>query len=144
MLARCARRMQKALAQMNPELDSVLSDIGGKTDLRIIRAICAGERDGARLAKLRDSRPAASGRGRRTPARAHRLRDGGARQAMQRRAGAAGRAEAAAVRDPPAVPPGQAAGVRRARQGWRHGPIGTDACADLKAIPENFSFCKAL
>ena len=56
MLARCARRMQKALAQMNPELDSVLSDIGGKTGRRIIRAIVAGERDGARLAKLRDRR----------------------------------------------------------------------------------------
>ena len=41
---------------MNPELDSALSDIGGKTGLRIIRAIAAGERDGARLAKLRDRR----------------------------------------------------------------------------------------
>ncbi len=223
---------------MNPELDSALSDIGGKTGLRIIRAIAAGERDGARLAKLRDRRAEAeegaiaaapagnrraehlpslelarescrrrsgrierleqsilaaaerlAGEGekpgwerrmreamrrafgvdlaavpsiaaeampavfsavgpdfsmlpgesrfcqRSRPARAHRLRDGGARQAMQRRAGAA-------VRGPPAVPPGQAAGVRRARQGWRHGPIGTGACADLKAMPESFSFCK--
>ena len=54
--SRCVQHMQKALAQMNPELDSVLSDIGGKTGRRIIRAIVAGERDGARLAKLRDRR----------------------------------------------------------------------------------------
>ena len=51
-----ARHMQKALAQMNPELDSALGDIGGKTGMRIIRAIVAGERDrrafGAELAAV--------------------------------------------------------------------------------------------
>ena len=43
---------------------------------------------------------------------------------------------------PSAVPPGQAAGARSAGQGWRHYPIGTDACVNLKALPESFSFCK--
>ncbi len=176
--SRCVQHMQKALAQMNPELDSVLSDIGGKTGLRIIRAICAGERDGARLAKLRDWRaeadeggePAAApgGEGEK-PGWERQMREAmrrafgvdlaalpsifsaagpdfsmlpGESRFCQRPGLAAGRAPAAAVRGPPAVPPSQAAGVRRARQGWRYYPIGTDACADLKDLPESFSFCK--
>ena len=50
------QRMQKALEQMNLKLGSVLSDIAGKTGMRIIKAIVDGARDGARLAKMRDRR----------------------------------------------------------------------------------------
>jgi transposase len=50
------RRMQKALEQMNVKLTEVLSDIAGKTGLRIIRAILDGERNPQALAKLRDGR----------------------------------------------------------------------------------------
>ena len=38
--------MQKALTQMNVQLDTVLSDLVGKTGQAILRAIVAGERDG--------------------------------------------------------------------------------------------------
>jgi hypothetical protein len=48
--------MQKALTQMNVQLANAISDIAGKTGLSIIRAIVAGERDGAKLAGLRDYR----------------------------------------------------------------------------------------
>ena len=48
--------MQKALTQMNVQLDNVLSNIMGKTGQSIIRAIVAGERDGAALAGFRDRR----------------------------------------------------------------------------------------
>jgi len=48
--------MQKALAQMNIQLPQVLSDITGETGLAIVRAIVAGERDGVKLAQLRDYR----------------------------------------------------------------------------------------
>ncbi|MGH8647919.1 MAG: IS110 family transposase [Burkholderiales bacterium] len=48
------QHMQKALVQMNVQLQHVLSDITGATGLRIIRAILAGERDAHRLAALRD------------------------------------------------------------------------------------------
>jgi len=50
------QHMQKALVQMNLTLTTVLSDITGTTGMRILRAIIAGERDGATLAKFRDPR----------------------------------------------------------------------------------------
>jgi transposase len=49
-------RMQKALHQMNVQLDNVISDITGVTGIEIIRAIVAGNRDAVELAKLRDAR----------------------------------------------------------------------------------------
>jgi len=45
--------MQKALRQMNLQLDSVLTDITGVTGQAILRAIVAGERDPVKLAQLR-------------------------------------------------------------------------------------------
>ena len=54
--ARCVLHMQKALTQMNVQLDTVLSDLMGKTGQSILRAIVAGERDGTVLARLRDRR----------------------------------------------------------------------------------------
>lgn len=48
--------MQKALGQMNILLHQVVSDISGKTGLRIIHAILAGERDPKTLATMRDGR----------------------------------------------------------------------------------------
>ena len=48
------QHMQKALTQMNIKLQHVVSDITGTTGMEIIRAIVAGERDTAELAKLRD------------------------------------------------------------------------------------------
>ncbi len=53
---RCVQHMQKALTEMNVQLDNVLSDIMGATGQRIVRAIVAGERDGAVLARFRDRR----------------------------------------------------------------------------------------
>ncbi len=50
------QHMQKALQQMNLHLHHVVSDINGKTGLRILDAILAGERDPKALVKLRDSR----------------------------------------------------------------------------------------
>ena len=50
------QHIQKALTQMNVQLANVLSDVTGKTGLKILRAIVAGERDGAKLAALRDGR----------------------------------------------------------------------------------------
>jgi transposase len=47
------RHMQKALVQMNLQLQVVLDDITGATGLKIIRAVLAGERDPHRLAALR-------------------------------------------------------------------------------------------
>lgn len=47
--------MHKALEQMNIQLHKVLSDVTGVTGMAIIRAILAGERDGAVLAKLRQA-----------------------------------------------------------------------------------------
>ena len=58
--SRCVLQMQKALTQMNVRLDSVISDIMGKTGQRILRAIVAGERDPGQLASLRDRRIKAS------------------------------------------------------------------------------------
>ena len=54
--ARAIQHMQKALVEMNLQLDNVLSDLMGKTGQLILRAIVAGERDGAVLARLRDRR----------------------------------------------------------------------------------------
>jgi transposase len=53
---RSIQQMQKALTQMNLQLANVLSDITGKTGMAILRAIVAGERDGEKLAQLRDRR----------------------------------------------------------------------------------------
>ncbi len=47
------QHMQKALVQMNVQLQHVLEDITGATGMRIIRAILAGERDPDKLATLR-------------------------------------------------------------------------------------------
>lgn len=54
--ARCIAHMQKALTQMNVQLDNVISDLTGKTGMAILRAIVAGERDPNTLAQLRDRR----------------------------------------------------------------------------------------
>jgi transposase len=54
--AQHVQHMQKALTQMNVKLQHAVSDVTGKTGLAIIRAILRGERDPARLAKLRDYR----------------------------------------------------------------------------------------
>ena len=54
--SRSVQHMQKALTQMNVQLDNVPSDIMGKTGQLIVRAIVAGERDGAALARFRDGR----------------------------------------------------------------------------------------
>src|SRR5713101_4104541 len=54
------QHMQKALVQMNVRLQHVLSDLSGTSGLAIVDALLAGERDPARLAKLRDPRVKAS------------------------------------------------------------------------------------
>lgn len=54
--SRCIAHMQKALTQMNVQLDNVLSDLTGKTGMAILRSIVAGERDPHTLAQLRDRR----------------------------------------------------------------------------------------
>ena len=48
------QHMQKALQQMNLRLDNVVSDITGRTGMRILKAILGGERDVAKLGALRD------------------------------------------------------------------------------------------
>ena len=53
---RIVQRMQKALDQMNVQVHHAVTDLTGKTGLAIVRAIVAGERNPAELAKLRDSR----------------------------------------------------------------------------------------
>lgn len=50
------RRMQKCLDQMNVRVHRAVSDLDGTTGMAIIRAIVAGQRDPAQLAKLRDPR----------------------------------------------------------------------------------------
>jgi transposase len=52
--------MQKALVQMNVRLQHGRSDLAGQSGRAILDAILAGERDPARLAKLRDPRGTAS------------------------------------------------------------------------------------
>lgn len=54
------QHMQKALDQMNVQIHRVLSDLTGMSGLAILDAILAGERDGHRLAALRDGRVKAS------------------------------------------------------------------------------------
>ena len=54
--SRCIAHMQKALTQMNIQLDNVVSDLMGKTGTAILRAIIAGERNPKQLATLRDKR----------------------------------------------------------------------------------------
>ena len=54
--SRCVQHIQKALTEMNVQLDNVLSDIMGATGQKIVRAIVRGERDGEKLARYRDSR----------------------------------------------------------------------------------------
>jgi len=56
----CIQRMQTALTEMNLPLATVLSDLSGVTGMSILRAIVAGERDGQKLAELRDPRVQAS------------------------------------------------------------------------------------
>jgi transposase len=56
-----ARRMQKALDQMNLQLHHVISDITGVSGVTILEAILNGERDPLKLARLRDYRIRASG-----------------------------------------------------------------------------------
>ncbi len=50
------RRIEKALVQMNLQLNLVVSDINGETGLRILDAIVNGQRDPKELVKLRDPR----------------------------------------------------------------------------------------
>ena len=45
--ARCVQHVRKALAQMNVRLDTVSSDVMGKTGRAIVRALVAGERGAA-------------------------------------------------------------------------------------------------
>ena len=54
--SRAVQHLQKALTQMDVQLDNVLSDLMGKTGQLIVRAIVGGERDGAVLARYRDRR----------------------------------------------------------------------------------------
>ncbi len=53
---RCIAHLQKALTQMNIQLDQVVSNLTGKTGMAILRAIVAGERNPQVLASLRDRR----------------------------------------------------------------------------------------
>jgi transposase len=54
--ARHVQRMQKALEQMNLQLHKVVEDITGETGMAIIDAVLNGERDGKKLATLRNYR----------------------------------------------------------------------------------------
>jgi transposase len=54
------RRMQQALDVMNVRIHQAISDLGGVTGMRLVRAIVAGEYDPATLATLRDPRCACS------------------------------------------------------------------------------------
>jgi transposase len=58
--SRSIQHMQKALTQMNVQLANVISDISGTTGQAILKAILDGERDPAKLARLRDPRVKAS------------------------------------------------------------------------------------
>lgn len=58
--ARAVQHMQKSMITMNLQLSNAISDISGVTGQAIVRAILAGERDPAKLAKLRDRRIKAS------------------------------------------------------------------------------------
>jgi len=54
------RRMQKALELMNVKVHTVISDILGKTGMKMVKAIIAGERDAQILSRLCDPRIKAS------------------------------------------------------------------------------------
>ncbi|MHC1706015.1 MAG: transposase [Bacteroidales bacterium] len=59
MVEQCSKlinKMQKSLRLMNFRLDIAVSDISGKSGMRIIKAILEGERDGSCLAELADGR----------------------------------------------------------------------------------------
>jgi transposase len=56
MAAQHVQHMQKALTQMNLQIQHVISDITGTTGLAIVDAILQGERDPVVLASLRDPR----------------------------------------------------------------------------------------
>jgi len=58
--ARHVQHMQKALTQMNIQLANTISDVVGETGQKILRAVVAGERDGQKLARLKNSRIHAS------------------------------------------------------------------------------------
>jgi len=58
--ARHVQHMQKALTQMNVQLTNVIADIVGDTGQKILRAIVNGERDGQKLARLKNARIRAS------------------------------------------------------------------------------------
>ena len=53
-------QLHKALTQMNVRIHNVISDIVGVTGLAILDAVLAGERDGHKLAQLKDRRIKAS------------------------------------------------------------------------------------
>lgn len=57
---RCTNRIIKALEMMNIKVQTVISDIDGKTGKAIIKAILAGERNASVLASLADKRIKAS------------------------------------------------------------------------------------
>lgn len=54
------RHLHKALTQMNLQIQNVISDLTGVTGLSILQAILQGERDGQKLAALKDHRIKAS------------------------------------------------------------------------------------
>lgn len=54
--ARCVQHMEKAMLEMNLQLHHVISELTGVTGMAIVRAIVSGERDGRKLAELRDRR----------------------------------------------------------------------------------------
>ena len=54
------RHLPKALTQMNLQIHNVISDLTGVTGLAILQAILQGERDGQKLAALKDHRIKAS------------------------------------------------------------------------------------
>lgn len=58
--SKCVNRMIKALELMNVKVQTVISDIDGKTGRAIVESILAGERDPAKLADLADWRIKAS------------------------------------------------------------------------------------
>ena len=60
MASQHVQHMQKALTQMNFQIQHVISDITGVTGMAILDAILAGQRDPVELAKLRDPRIKAS------------------------------------------------------------------------------------
>lgn len=54
------QHIQKSLHQMNIKLDKVISDVTGRTGLKIIESILKGERNPEKLANLKDNRIKAS------------------------------------------------------------------------------------